>query len=207
VLGQALTQASAWNRGRQRADALTISVNVSAVQLARPEFASQVREALGSVDIDPGMVVLEITESALIEDSEATIAALHSLKALGVRIAIDDFGTGYASLSYLERMPVDIIKADRSFISASDDSPRARELLKAIHNIGETLSLQTLAEGVETPQQLDTIRGLGFELAQGYLFARPLPPEEAESLAARRHEARLAGSADDQPIAGARAPA
>lgn len=191
VLDQALAQASTWNRGRTHADALTIAVNVSAVQLARPDFASQVRHALSSVEIDPRLVILEITESALINDPEATIAALHSLKQLGVRIAIDDFGTGYASLSYLERMPVDIIKADRSFISSSDNSPRARELLRAIHNIGETLSIQTLAEGVETHQQLETVQGLGFELAQGYLFARPLPPEEAQHLAARPPEACL----------------
>jgi diguanylate cyclase (GGDEF)-like protein/PAS domain S-box-containing protein len=185
VLEQALGQVSAWNRKRPPADALTIAVNVSTVQLTRPGFASQVQQALASVAIDPALVILEITESALIEDTETTIAALASLKQLGLRIAIDDFGTGYASLSYLERMPVDMLKVDRSFIASSDDNRRARELLKAIHDIGDTLSLETLAEGVETPSQLETVQSLGFQLAQGYLLAKPLPPEEAESLAAQ----------------------
>lgn len=200
VLNQALKHASEWNRSRPRADALTIAVNVSTVQLATPGFAAEVQQALASFEIDPILVTLELTESALIEDAEATITALHSLRQLGVRIAIDDFGTGYASLSYLERMPVDILKIDRSFIASSDDSPRARELLKAIHGIGETLSLETVAEGVETHGQLETVQRLGFHLSQGYLFARPLPPEEAGALAAQAFPAHL-GAVPIPPLA------
>jgi diguanylate cyclase (GGDEF)-like protein/PAS domain S-box-containing protein len=184
VLNEAVQRASEWNRDRPRADALTIAINVSPIQLISPGFIADARQAIDACDIDPALVVLEITEAALVEDSEATIAALHALKQLGVRIAIDDFGTGYASLSYLERMPVDMLKVDRCFITATDDNARARELLKAIHDIGDTLSLQTLAEGVETRGQLDIVNDLGFELAQGFLLARPLAAEQAQALAA-----------------------
>jgi diguanylate cyclase (GGDEF)-like protein/PAS domain S-box-containing protein len=185
VLDQALAHASAWNRNRARDDALTVTVNISVAQLNRPGFASEVQRTLACHEIAPALVILEITESALIEDAEAALAALHALRQLGVRLAIDDFGTGYASLSYLERMPVEMLKIDRSFIAASDHSPRALDLLKAIHDIGQTLSLETLAEGVETRNQLETIQSLGFNLAQGYLFSRPLPHDEADSLATR----------------------
>ncbi len=183
VLAQALRQAAAWDRIEPGADALSISVDVSPVQLKAPSLLGDVSDALGRSGIAPERVVLEITESSLIEDSHGAIGVLHALKKLGVRIAIDDFGTGYASFAYLQQMPVDILKIDRSFVATS--GARGRELLEAIVSIGRTLSLLTVAEGIEQPDQLAMAKSIGCDLAQGYLLGRPLPAEETRHLIER----------------------
>ncbi len=180
ILNQALRQAAEWDRNAEGAHGLCISINVSAIQLKSPSLLADVRDALERTGVAPQQVILEITESSLIDDSENIIQVLHSLKQLGVRLAIDDFGTGYASLSYLRRMPVDILKVDRSFVATHD--ARGRELLEAIIDIGHTLLLVVVAEGVEQPDQLVTIRDFGCELVQGYLLSRPLPAEQAQRL-------------------------
>jgi EAL domain-containing protein (putative c-di-GMP-specific phosphodiesterase class I) len=126
--------------------------------------------------------VLEVTESSFIESSAEIIDTLRELKALGVRLAIDDFGTGYTSIGKLRSMPVDILKVDRSFMASSNDGEQGAELLEAIVNIGHVLSLVTIAEGIEEAEQLATAADLGFDLAQGYLLGRPLPPDEAERI-------------------------
>jgi diguanylate cyclase (GGDEF)-like protein/PAS domain S-box-containing protein len=185
VLFEALTQAAAWSAAHPHQRPLKISVNVSAVQLRAPGLLDDVREALLESEIDPGRVVLEVTESSFIESSAETLATLRALKDLGVRLAIDDFGTGYASISNLRNMPVDILKVDKSFVSSGEhDAATAAELLEAIVNIGQVLSLVTVAEGVEETEQLDTVRDLGCDLAQGYLLGRPLPPQDAAHLIA-----------------------
>jgi diguanylate cyclase (GGDEF)-like protein len=179
VLEEASRQAAAWAReGRE----IGISVNVSAYQLGRDEFAGDVRHALASSGIDPSSLMLEITETALMRDVSAACAHLQEIKALGVTVAIDDFGTGYASLSQLQRMPVDILKVDRSFIAAIEDSPQSRDLLEAIVGVGRSLSLKVIAEGIETDRQLQMVSELGCEMAQGYLTGRPAPPEVIERL-------------------------
>jgi diguanylate cyclase (GGDEF)-like protein/PAS domain S-box-containing protein len=195
VLEAALAKASMWESARSGAGAaparlaseqtpLRVSVNISAVQLGAPGLPAAVREALASSDVDPSRVILEITETSLVEDSDRMSEVLHALKELGVRIAIDDFGTGHSSLAYLQNMPVDIVKIDRSVIASSGDGRRGHELLEAIVGMGRTLSLVMAAKGIETPEQLDAARGLGCELAQGYLLARPMPAAETHHLIA-----------------------
>jgi hypothetical protein len=149
-----------------------------------PGIVADVQHALEVSEIDPARVVLEVTESSFIESSTEIIDTLHSLKGLGVRLAIDDFGTGYASISNLKSMPVDILKVDKSFLASCTDSNHGGELLEAVVNIGRVLSLTTVAEGIEQPAQLSAAQGLGCDLAQGYLFSRPVPAAEAEQIIA-----------------------
>ncbi len=182
VLNEALSQAVRWAEESPAAGDLTISVNVSAVQLRAPSILADVEDALCASGIDPGRVVLEVTESSVIDSTAETVRTLVALKGLGVRLALDDFGTGYTSIGNLQVMPFDILKVDKTFIDAIDDGAHGGELLEAVVNIGRVLSLVTIAEGIEQSGQLETARRLGCNLAQGYLFSRPLPPEEAVAL-------------------------
>jgi diguanylate cyclase (GGDEF)-like protein len=179
VLDHACRQAAAW---ASEGHAIGIAVNVSAYQLGRAGFTEDVRAALTSSGIDPSLLSLEITETALMRDVPAACASLQELKVLGVRVAIDDFGTGYASLAYLQRMPVDLLKIDQSFIAALDDGPQGRELLEAILGMARSLSLIVIAEGIETPTQLRAIEQLGCHLGQGYFLGHPTPPKDIEAL-------------------------
>jgi diguanylate cyclase (GGDEF)-like protein/PAS domain S-box-containing protein len=182
VLGEALRQTVAWTGELANARTLTISVNVSAVQLSTPGIIADVQSALQQSGIDPGRVVIELTESAFIDCATTVLDTLGALKKLGVRLAIDDFGTGYASVSVLQGMPIDILKIDKSFIASIDDGAHGNDLLEALVNIGRVLSLVTVAEGVEQASQLTTTRELGCDLAQGYLLGRPLPADEAQRM-------------------------
>ncbi len=179
VLDEACRQASAW-----AAEGLTlgISVNVSAYQLNRREFAEDVERALERSGIPPSSLTLEITETTLVRDVPAACERLQEVKALGVRVAIDDFGTGYASLSHLQRMPVDILKIDRSFVAALNDGGQSRELLAAILGVGQSLSLSVVAEGIEEHEQRVTLEAMGCEMAQGFLLGHPGPAVDIEGL-------------------------
>jgi EAL domain-containing protein (putative c-di-GMP-specific phosphodiesterase class I) len=121
---------------------------------------------------------LEITESVVVQDAEATIETLRALKALGVELAIDDFGTGYSSLSYLTRLTVDTLKVDRSFVSGANSDERATSIVGAVATLAHSLGMRVTAEGIETPTQLERMRAVGCDHAQGYYFAQPLPPQE-----------------------------
>jgi diguanylate cyclase (GGDEF)-like protein/PAS domain S-box-containing protein len=182
VLQQALGQVSAWDRRHAGARSLSISVNVSTVQLTAPSLRSDVQEALQRSGVDPSRLVLEITEGSLAKDAERTIAVLEQLRGLGTRIAIDDFGTGYASLSHLQRLPVDILKVDKSFVSALSDGDKSRDLLQAILGVGHALSLAVVAEGIEAQSQMTALQEMGCQMAQGFLVGKPSPAEVAESL-------------------------
>jgi diguanylate cyclase (GGDEF)-like protein len=182
VLEEACRQAAAWSAGGL---ALGVSVNVSAYQLNRPDFAEDVRHALASSGIAPGSLTLEITETTLVRDVPAAVQRLEEVKAVGVRVAIDDFGTGYASLSHLQRMPVDVLKVDRSFVAALDQGARSRELLAAILGVGRSLSLSVVAEGIEQHSQRLLLEEIGCQMAQGFLLGRPGPAEEIVELLAR----------------------
>ncbi len=176
VLRQACHQAARWNEAGHQ---LGISVNVSAHQLGRGTFAAEVREALLESRLDPSLLTLEITETTLMRDVAGADERLREIKRLGVNVAIDDFGTGYASLSNLQRMPVDVLKIDRSFIAALDDSgsgEQARELLEAILGVGQALSLRVVAEGIEVPSQMAALEEMGCQMAQGFLMGRPSEP-------------------------------
>jgi EAL domain-containing protein (putative c-di-GMP-specific phosphodiesterase class I) len=176
MLLQACTQVRTWQLGHSSASNLSVSVNVSPRQLQDDTVIGHVREALQVSGLPPASLVLEITETAMMQDTEATITKLHALKALGVRLAIDDFGTGYSSLSYLQRFPIDLLKIDRAFVStlATDDASGDQGSLAAtIVSLAKTLRLRAVAEGVETEDQAAALTALGCELAQGYYFARP----------------------------------
>ncbi len=179
VLEQACVQAAAWSSERH---ALGISVNVSAYQLGRRSFADDVRRALRLSGLDPALLTLEITETTIMRDVAGASERLGEIKQLGVRVAIDDFGTGYASLSNLQRMPVDVLKVDRSFVAALNDGGQSRELLEAILGVGQALSLRVVAEGIETQSQMTTLEEMGCEMAQGFLMGRPSPPEAIREL-------------------------
>src|SRR5437588_247771 len=154
-----------------------MSVNVSASQLARDGFATDVRLSLFESGLDPANLTLEVTETTVMRDVSLACERLEEVKALGVGIAIDDFGTGYASLSHLQRMPADVLKVDRSFVAALEDGGQSHELLEAILGVAQALSLSVIAEGIETVEQLRTIQDMGCEMAQGFLLGRPSPAE------------------------------
>jgi len=195
VLEQACAQSVEWRRHGYR---LNLSVNVSARQLERPEFAEEVSAVLRMSGVDPATLTLEITETALMREPDATAALLDELKALGLRIAVDDFGTGYSSLAYLRQFPVDSLKIDRTFITNVTRSSEAQALAHTLIQLGKALGLETLAEGVEDQSQVRALQLEGCDLAQGFLFARPLAPAALERYV-REHPGTVA------PVAAAAA--
>ena len=174
VLMEACRQALHWQQRVTTGLPLRISVNLSARQFAHGDLARTVGETLQAVGIDPSVLILEVTESAVMEDTEMASRVLRQLKTLGVSLAIDDFGTGYSSLAYLQRFPVDILKIDRSFVGALH-TPEGRAIVEASITLAHALGLSGVAEGVETMEQAACLRTLRCETAQGYLFARPMP--------------------------------
>ncbi|HEY5455740.1 MAG TPA: GGDEF domain-containing protein [Acidothermaceae bacterium] len=153
---------------------LELAVNVSARQLMSDEFASTVSSVLLRTGMQPTALILEVTENILINDSDRAMIALADLKNLGVKLALDDFGTGFSSLSYLQRLPIDIVKIDRSFI-ANMNPPFSATITAAVTNLAHILGLSVTAEGVETDDQRDAVRSIGCECAQGYFYAHPMP--------------------------------
>ncbi len=159
-----------------REEQLTMSVNLSVRQLQSETLVGDVRKALALTGLPASALVLEITESLMLTDTDYALQQLHDLKALGIRLAMDDFGTGYSSLSYLSRFPVDILKMDRSFVGSKDNEA----LTSAIIALGTSLSLDVVAEGIELPEQASALEVLGCELGQGYLFARPMESHQLD---------------------------
>jgi diguanylate cyclase (GGDEF)-like protein/PAS domain S-box-containing protein len=159
-----------------RDEQLTMSVNLSVRQLQSETLVGDVRKALALTGLPASALVLEITESLMLTDTDYALQQLHDLKALGIRLAMDDFGTGYSSLSYLSRFPVDILKMDRSFVGSKDNEA----LTSAIIALGTSLSLDVVAEGIELPEQASALEVLGCELGQGYLFARPMESHQLD---------------------------
>jgi diguanylate cyclase (GGDEF)-like protein/PAS domain S-box-containing protein len=153
-----------------RDEPLTMSVNLSVRQLQSETLVADVRKALTLAGLSASSLVLEITESLMLSDTDFAMQQLHELKSLGIRLAMDDFGTGYSSLSYLSRFPVDILKMDRSFVGSADNEA----LTSAIIALGASLSLEVVAEGIELPEQANSLEELGCELGQGFLFAKPM---------------------------------
>jgi diguanylate cyclase (GGDEF)-like protein len=173
VLAAAARDMRAWNAARAAEAPAFLTVNVSALQLQQADFLDEVERVLAETELEPTRLVLEITESAMFRDTAATIAKLESLRARGVRIAIDDFGTGYASLTYLRRFPVDIIKIAQEFIGAADADTPEWAFTGAILALGRALGLTVIAEGIENQGQHDRLLALGCSLGQGFHFARP----------------------------------
>ncbi|GAA2724236.1 putative bifunctional diguanylate cyclase/phosphodiesterase [Cellulomonas aerilata] len=177
VTREATRQAARWQR--RGGPALRMSVNVSAQQFQHPGFVWDVTEALERSGLDPHLLTLEITESVLVDDAQRVAGKLRRLKELGVRLALDDFGTGYSSLSYLRRFPIDVLKIDKSFVDDLAVSPEDRAVVGAIIQLGRTLDLQVVAEGVEDDAQVRALASLSCPLGQGYRFGRPRPASEA----------------------------
>jgi diguanylate cyclase (GGDEF)-like protein len=178
VLQEACMQASLWYGDGHR---IGMAVNVSGRQLDDDELVKDVRHALAENGLDPTTLTLEITETTLMRDAEATAKRLHMLKELGVRIAIDDFGTGYSSLAYLRQFPVDALKIDRSFISGIAGSKGSTALIHTLVQLGKTLDIETLAEGIEEQSQLKTLQREHCDHGQGFLFSRPLDVDAIEA--------------------------
>jgi EAL domain-containing protein (putative c-di-GMP-specific phosphodiesterase class I) len=180
VVHAACREAATWPPGA--AGPRTVAVNVSARQLADPRLVDDVADALAAARLPAERLLLEITETTLAENTEATLARLHALKALGVRLAIDDFGTGYSSLAYLQRFPVDVLKIDKAFVDGVARDASDAAIARAVVALGQALGLRTVAEGIEEAAQYDALRALGCGYGQGYLFARPLTPEAFAAL-------------------------
>jgi EAL domain-containing protein (putative c-di-GMP-specific phosphodiesterase class I) len=185
VLEQACTQAAEWQRNHNLTGRLRMSVNISARHFQHKGLYDDVARAVRAADLDPTSLVLEITESVLVQDAESVIAQMLELKLLGVAFAIDDFGTGYSSLSYLKRFPIDILKVDKSFVDDVGNSVEQGALAEAIVQLGKTLHLETVAEGVEQSAQVDGLRALGCQYGQGFFFAKPLRADEIDALLPR----------------------
>jgi EAL domain-containing protein (putative c-di-GMP-specific phosphodiesterase class I) len=184
VLEEACRQARKWQQEQASTEPpLKMSVNISARQLQRPDdLLGEIVQILRETDLAPGSLVMEITETMLMDDAEHNVDVLRRLQDLGVSIAVDDFGTGYSNLAYLKRFPVDWLKVDKSFVDGLGESPEATAIVEAIVSLATAMGMQTVAEGIETTGQVDLLRGLRCELGQGYYFSEPLPAHEANAL-------------------------
>jgi diguanylate cyclase (GGDEF)-like protein len=183
VLEEACRQAAVWHH---QGYCLDVSVNVSARQLERDQFVDEVQRALAGSDLDPSSLIIEITESTIMRNADATVGRLKVIKALGVRVAIDDFGTGYSSLAYLSQFPVDALKIDQSFLAAISDSREAGALVHTLVQLGKTLGLTTYAEGIEDKEQFWKLQDEHCDNGQGFLLAKPLEPRAFGELLARQ---------------------
>jgi diguanylate cyclase (GGDEF)-like protein/PAS domain S-box-containing protein len=178
VMAHACRQSARW-AAENASDRLQMAVNVSGRQLTHGSgLIESVRDALDSTGIDPAMLVLEVTESALMADAEVALAVVNELKSFGVRIAIDDFGIGYSSLLYLKRFPVDILKIDRSFVRGLAVEHDDRAIVQSVVELGHAFGIATVAEGVETPEQLSILQDLGCTFGQGWLWSRAVPADD-----------------------------
>ncbi len=174
ALQAACAQLAAWAAEPDRAR-LTLSVNISALELRDPQFVGQVLEALRHSGADPGRLRIELTESMMLDNVDDSIAKMNALREHGVNFALDDFGTGYASLSYLKRLPLQQLKVDQSFVREMLTDPHDAAIARTILALGQSLGLMVVAEGVESEAQLQALAGLGYQAFQGHLFGRPGP--------------------------------
>ena len=181
VLREACAQAARWVR--EHPDTLlTVRVNVSALQLAEDTLLDGVDQALAASALDPGRLCVEITETAMLRDTATVHANLAGIRDRGIRIAVDDFGTAYASLAFLRRHHVDVLKIDRSFVADVTTNERDRRLVAGIVTLADALGVSVTAEGVENEEQAAVLRLLGCPSAQGFHYSRAVPPEQVESL-------------------------
>jgi EAL domain-containing protein (putative c-di-GMP-specific phosphodiesterase class I) len=176
IIRQACFTARSWPEN------LRVAVNISAAQFRNAGLPQVIVGALATSGLDPTRLEIEITETVLLQDKAATLAVLHQLRALGIRIAMDDFGTGYSSLTYLQSFPFDKIKIDRSFVKDITENAGSLNIVRAVAALAQGMGMVATAEGVETTEQLETIRAEGCTEMQGYLFSRPLPAADIERL-------------------------
>ncbi len=184
MLAEACRQTREWQRRHPLWATLGISVNVSGRQLSQSSIAADVERVLGATGLDPASLTLEITESALMHNLSAAAAVMQRLNMMSVGLHLDDFGTGYSSLAYLHSFPVQALKIDRSFVNRMDRAPQQSAIVKAIVSLAHNLGMEVIAEGIETPAQVEALRALRCKRGQGFLFSKPLPADEAEQLIA-----------------------
>ena len=177
VLEEACRQTSSWQQAGYPLKG--VSVNVSALQFSRPDFVDTIDEVLSSTGLEPRYLELELTESLVIRDVRESARKMAELRELGVQISVDDFGAGYSSLSYLQRLPIDILKLDRSFVEEFQASDSNSSLVHGIVTLAHGLGIRVTAEGVETHQQLELVHNSGCDKVQGFLLGRPSPAASA----------------------------
>ena len=194
LLREACQNLRSWQSEFPSSPPLTMSVNITPREFAQPDLASEVRKSLEQTGVDPGSLQLEITETTVMEDAEKSGRVLAELKALGVLLSVDDFGTGYSSLSRLRRIPVDTLKIDRAFISHMDIDSESREIVRIIIMLAHNLGLRVVAEGTETEEQINLLKQLNCEMAQGYFFSRPADGQAMLKLLARNRSAGAASA-------------
>jgi EAL domain-containing protein (putative c-di-GMP-specific phosphodiesterase class I) len=182
VLEEACRQLGVWQRQGWARQDLRIAVNVSAAEIG-PDLVDRVRSSLARHGLSPERLVVEVTESVFIDERQAA-APLQALRELGVHVAVDDFGTGYSSLSYLHRLPIDILKIDRAFVTGIAE-PTNLAVARAVVELGNSLGLSTVAEGIEEPEQVERLRKIGCEQGQGYLWSPPVPAAELPTICRR----------------------
>ncbi|HJV87151.1 MAG TPA: EAL domain-containing protein [Noviherbaspirillum sp.] len=182
VLEEACKQLRRWQDEYPGMDRFTIAVNVSMRQLLQSTFLADVKDILERTGVDPNSIELELTETSAMANPVQTIETLSVLKGLGFRLALDDFGTGYSSLSYLHRLPIDVLKIDKTFVQGLDKNPSDAEIVRLILALAQTLNLDTVAEGVETREDMLQLKKMGCYLAQGFAFSPPVPAQDAEEL-------------------------
>jgi len=187
VLDEACRQLHAWHAQYPAELRLTINVNLSTRQSSQPDVVKKISMILKKNELDPRFLKLELTESLIIDESGSTVAMLSELREMGIQVQIDDFGTGYSSLSYLHTLPIDTLKIDRSFISRLGINTKNTEIVQTIFSLAHSLGMKVIAEGVETNEQLSSLKDMNCEFAQGFLFAKPVNGVEAGALIGKSH--------------------
>lgn len=188
VLQEACQQLKVWQQQFPSKTALTVSVNLSSKQLASPKLVEQIYETLHTTNLDPHTLKLEITESGMMDNAENATRLLFQLQQMGLQIYIDDFGTGYSSLSRLHELPIDVLKIDRSFVVQMRDETAKLQIIHSITALAQSLGMSVIAEGIETPQQVHTLKQLGCNMGQGELFSMPVSSIAATALIAKEIE-------------------
>jgi EAL domain-containing protein (putative c-di-GMP-specific phosphodiesterase class I) len=181
VLDEACRQARVWQDGGLD---IRVAVNLSTMQFADGSLVKDVGAILEHHGVEPSRMILEVTESVFMDDADRAVATMEGIGRLGVALSLDDFGQGYSSLSYLKRLPLQIVKIDRSFVDGLAASAADQAIVRAVVSLAGELGMSVVAEGVETVEQRDQVRRLGCQSMQGYLFSRPVPPAEIAALAA-----------------------
>ena len=195
LLREACQHLQSWQSEFPSSPPLSMSVNLTSKEFAQPDLVGEIRKSLDQTGLDPGCLQLEITETIAMDDAEKSGHVLSQLKALGARLSIDDFGTGHSSLSRLRRIPVDTLKIDRTFISHMDTDPESREIVRIIIMLAHNLGLKVVAEGTETEEQVNLLKQLNCEMAQGYFYARPADGQAMAKLLTSNQSARAASAA------------
>lgn len=184
ILHSACSQVVKWQGISKNREPLSIAVNLSGKHFGHPALVDQIKSVIHETGINPESLKLELTESAVMDNAETAILMLKQIKETGVKVSIDDFGTGYSSLSYLHRFPIDLLKVDRSFVSAMEENTENGEIVRTVIALAKALNLQVVAEGIESIHQFHQLRILGCEFGQGYLFSKPLPVADIQRLLA-----------------------